>query len=221
MAAGSFVPSLNLYHLPKTLNMKKLIASLIFFSTVSFSLSSTANAQAIWLGTKVGLNLATLNGQDVGGPVILPSANAGMLVQFALSDRFSLQPEVQYSLQGADQHTVGGGQQFTLHLDYVNIPVLVKYILPIGLFFETGPQLGLLVSAKDDYQGGSVNVKDELKSTDFSWLFGAGYTFFSGLGVDARFNPGLINLLKNSTAGVSARNTVLQIDLFYMIRLSR
>ena len=109
------------------------------------------------------------------------------------------------------------GDKASLHYDYLNIPVLIKYSHESGLFAETGPQAGFLLSAKGKSDGGTYDVKDGVQSFDFSWALGIGYKLHDiGLGIDVRYNLGLTNTIKNTFNGSSAKNGVFQIDLFYM-----
>ena len=91
-----------------------------------------------------------------------------------------------------------------------------------GLFGELGPQLGLLMSAKLNSGGVSVDVKNGYKSTDFSFVFGFGYLIKpAGLGFDLRYNLGLSNIEDNSSSislGGSIKNSVTQLSIFYMFR---
>jgi len=182
--------------------MKKLALVLTVFTASIFGV----NAQ-IQFGVKAGANFANLTNLD--GSKSLVNFNGGLLVKIPVADAFSVQPEVVYSGQGAK------GDGGKLALNYINIPVLATYTLPVGLNFQTGPQLGLLLSAKSKADGGeSEDVKDGFKSTDVSWAFGAGFTIPEvNLGINARYNLGLTNIIKE---GGSSKNTVFQVGLYYM-----
>jgi hypothetical protein len=83
-----------------------------------------------------------------------------------------------------------------------------------GFRLETGPQLGLLASAKLKSGGTITNVMSDFTTGDFSWSFGASYLTHSGLGVDARYNLGINNI--NNTGGTEKlQNRVFQAGLFY------
>ncbi|MBN9383970.1 MAG: PorT family protein [Chitinophagaceae bacterium] len=182
--------------------MKKLALVLTVFTATVFG----AKAQ-IQFGIKAGANFANVS--NTPGSKTLVSFNGGALVKIPLVDALSLQPEVVYSGQGAK---FDGGK---ITLGYVNIPVLAKYTLPVGVFFETGPQLGILLSAKQKVDGGSdTDIKSSLKSTDIAWAFGAGYVIPDiNLGVDVRYNLGLTNVIKD---GGSSKNGVFQVGVFYL-----
>lgn len=166
-----------------------------------------ANAQVTY-GVKAGLNIANLTGDTEGlGLSSLASFNAGALVNIPVSSQFSVQPEVVYSAEGAK---ADGGK---IALNYVNIPVLFQYNNS-GFFGELGPQLGILTSAKvkpDD--GDDYDLKDQLKSTNFSLAFGAGYKLANGLGFNARYNLGLSNIADSDDG--TLKSNAFQVGAFY------
>ena len=82
-----------------------------------------------------------------------------------------------------------------------------------GFRLQTGPQLGLLTSAKSEFGDVEVDAKDDISSVDFSWTFGAGYLFHSGFVIDARYNHGISNISDDES--FEARNRVFQVGVFY------
>jgi hypothetical protein len=99
-------------------------------------------------------------------------------------------------------------------LSYINVPVMIqRYIKSTGFYFETGPQFGFLISAKDKVNGTETDVKSELKTFDFSLNFGLGYRFNSGLGVGARYGLGITPINKS---GYDANNAVISGGIFYI-----
>ncbi len=183
--------------------MKKVI-----LFTIAAAITTMASAQ-IQFGVKAGLNLANLSvsPKDAGTSLSFqPSFNAGGLVSIPIVSNFKLQPEVVYSAQGSSVKTSGESGHY--NFGYINIPVLFKYQDPSGFFAEIGPQVGFLLSAKAKSGGNSVDLKDEVKSTDFAGVLGIGYLSSINLGVDARYNLGLTNIAKNSGDG-SLKNGVI------------
>ncbi|HTI09864.1 MAG TPA: porin family protein [Puia sp.] len=192
--------------------MKKLV--LLFIA--GFSLA-TSHAQ-IRFGLKAGVNFSSLHETSTTDGSSLSTKvdfNAGALVNIKLIDKLSLQPEVIYSGQGSK--ATQNGMDATYNFGYINIPILVKYNIIAGLFAETGPQLGILTSANVKESGSSVSIKDEIKSTDWSWSFGAGYLLPINLGFDARYNLGFSNIAKGTDSnGGSLKNGAFQVGVFYL-----
>jgi hypothetical protein len=175
----------------------------------------SANAQ-IQFGVKAGANFSTLTGSDANGVKTKVGFQGGVLAGIPLAGSFSLQPEVNYSMQGAKATEVG--MDYTLAQNYLNVPVLFKYKHESGFFAETGPQIGFLMSAKVTGDGTNVNVKSDYKSTDFSWAFGVGYLVKSiNAGIDARYNLGLTNNeAGSSSSNGTVKNSVFQVGVFYL-----
>lgn len=57
----------------------------------------TAQAQGVRFGIKGGPSYATVVGQNVNGAAYKWGFHGGIMVNFALNDHFSIQPEVLYS----------------------------------------------------------------------------------------------------------------------------
>ena len=102
----------------------------------------------------------------------------GGLVDFSISEKLHIQPELLYSMEGSDEDE--------LNLDFIRIPVMFKYFVGEGFNLQAGPQVAFVA-------GGGL-VKDFTKSMDFGLGFGAAYELNSGLFFDARYNLGLTDL---------------------------
>jgi len=182
--------------------MKKILFLLICAAT----LITTSQAQVRY-GLKAGANFATLTNAD--GAKMKVAFNAGAFAHVPLSSMFSFHPELVYSAQG---DKFDGGSD---NLSYINVPVLVQYNNPSGFFVETGPQIGLLMSAKTKVDGGGTDdIKSQLKSTDFAWAIGAGYVSSANIGFGVRYNAGLSNIVDVSGAP-TVHNSVFQISVSY------
>ncbi|MEN2414852.1 porin family protein [Flavobacterium mesophilum] len=161
--------------------MKKIILSAVAVMAFGF-----ANAQDVKFGVKGGLNFANLGGDADGDGVT--SFHVGALAEIKLTDKFAVQPELLYSGQGSDFGE--GGFDSTLKLSYLNLPIMAKYYVIDKLSLEAGPQIGFLLSAKNEDE----DVKDSFKSVDFGLNFGAGYDFTEHFFAGVRYNVGLSNI---------------------------
>jgi hypothetical protein len=180
---------------------------LLFVCAIAIATVSQAQVR---FGFKAGANLANVTG-DLDGTKMKFSFNAGAIAKISISEAFSVQPELVYSSQGAKADEGDGA----LKLSYLNLPIMAQYNTG-GFILETGPQFGLLLSAKMDDGDDETDIKDALKSLDISWGIGAGYQMESGFGVNARFNLGLSNII-DETDEVKWKNSVIQIGVFYLL----
>ena len=184
--------------------MKKI--SLLFACAV-FSTAVFAQTD-VKLGIKAGLNVANISVEGDNNFDSRLAPHAGLLAHIHLAPKWALQPEIMYSGQGLEDND----RDVKWKLHYVNIPVNVQYMFDNGFRLQTGPQIGLLADGEND--PGNVDLKDDLKKTDVSWTFGAGYLSYSGFGVDARYNLGLTDI--NEAGSNKLTNRVFQVGLFYM-----
>ncbi len=188
--------------------MKKMFLVLIAAGSAMFT-----SAQ-VQFGVKAGYNLDNVTtSPSQPGISSRSDFDAGIFASIPLFTSCSLQPEVMYSGQGAafsDSFATGKA-----NYGYLNVPVLFKYQHSSGLFAETGPQVGFLLSANEKSGGQSVDTKSSSQSVDFSWAFGIGYKLSMGLGIDARYNLGLTNINKDSQSNGTIKNSVFQFGLFY------
>ena len=166
---------------------------------------ANVNAQEIKFGTKGGLNLASISGDNAGDADPVTAFNFGLLAEIPISEKFSFQPELMYSGQGYSFN------DDTIALNYLNIPLMGKYYLTKGLSLEAGPKIGFLLSAKND----KTDVKDSFNIVDFGVNFGVGYKLDSGLNFGARYNLGLSDINNIDSSSSKNKNGVFQLSVGY------
>ena len=196
----------------KQKNMKKsLILLIVFCSALVAHAQKDKREEGIKLGIKGGLNVANVMGdvKDVG---IRTSINVGMLAEIIVTDKFSIQPELLYSGQGASNTSDGGGRY---KLDYILLPVLAKFPIANRLSVEAGPQVGFLVSAKNKDNVSNESIKDQYKTVDFGLDAGLEYELGSGVIFQGRYNLGLTNI-NNNDDNARISNAVISFSIGYL-----
>lgn len=202
--------------------MKKLFTLLFVLSL--FSTMSFAQMQA---GLKAGLNIANLSGDDVESPDSKTGFAFGGFLMYQFSPMFAIQPEAYYTMKGATDKMdfEGTTVDLTYTLDYIEIPVLFKFLIPIqgsgvkpAIF--AGPFLGINTTAKVKAEFNGQSQEEDLtdtKSTEFGLQFGGGIGFPVGkgeLGVDIRYILGL-STIDDSAEEADVKNNVININLYY------
>jgi len=191
--------------------MKKVILAAFVLGTCTAAIAQ----QQLKFGPKAGVNFANLSGVD--NTEMKTGFHVGAVAEIKFNEKFSIQPEVIYSAQGAKGmlNNIEG----KANLDYINIPILAKYYIVDGFSVEAGPQVGFLVKAEGK---GTVNnvsvttdVKDNFKSTDFGLGFGLAYDLPVGMFVNARYNLGLSDIRNNTSSGDAIKNNVIQVGIGY------
>ncbi len=187
--------------------MKKIILTTVAVFALCF-----ANAQEVKFGIKAGLNLSNLT-SDVDGNSTKVGFQGGGLVDIKVSEKFSVQPEVLYSLQGTKYDDAGTDIDFTLY--YLNIPVMAKYYLADGFSLEAGPQIGFLLSAKAKFYGQTVDLNDVFKPIDFGFNVGVGYDVIDSIVIGARYGFGLYNINDDPEDYSGIRNSNIAVSVGY------
>ncbi|HEY4154017.1 MAG TPA: porin family protein [Puia sp.] len=209
---------------------KKVIVMLrlsaFFMATLLFaSLNASAQEQQTSmesglrpkLGIKGGLNLTNLYVSDVSKEHMKAGFNAGLFAKLPVTQGFSIQPELLYSVKGAKDdynNVVQGSGEYRFNLGYIEMPVLAVVNLARNFNLHAGGYAAYLVNAnvKDVNSDGDIQGANELNADNFKrWDVG----LVGGLGFDienftigARYNYGLTNIGKSgSLSGDLTKNS--------------
>ena len=178
--------------------MKKIILTVAAVFALTFAHAQDKKKSTSSSDMKFGVKAGYINSNftgDVSGTTANGGLYIGGLIDFALDEKFHVQPELLYSIEGAKD----------LKLNYLRIPIMAKYYIAEGFNLQAGPELAFKV-------GGDDIIKDSVKSMDYGIGFGAGYELTNGLMFDARYNLGLANI---SNVGGNVKNVSFQIGLGY------
>jgi Outer membrane protein beta-barrel domain len=175
--------------------MKKLLILVlaIGFSTQTFS-------QGLDFGIKAGANFANIT--DATGLTNKTGFVVGVFAGAKLNDKLGIQGDLLYSQQGAK---FDAGE---IDLNYVIIPVVIKYYITESLNLQAGPQFGFVVD--DNFKEVFIGVS-EAESFDLTGVVGAGFEFPFGIRVSGRYNFGLTDIMKSG----DGKNTVATVAVGY------
>ncbi len=165
----------------------------------------TLNVEEKWSassGTKYGIRGGyTISHLDFEDQPIMDNKHrnsmyVGFFASIRLSRTMSLMPEIQFSGEGANAET--------LHLDYIQMPVLFRFRFSEKFHAGLGPQIGVKVHKTDD----------GMKNLGYSAVIGADYKINYALFVDVRYNYGLRNVF-DEISGIGAKNRNIQLGVGY------
>ena len=160
---------------------------IMIMAVLSISLLSS-NAQ-FTPGIKGGFNFAYLTGFSSNSRI---GAHAGLFFHHTINPQLSFQPEVLYSGEG--QPYFDDGDERTLALDYIQVPLMIQYFPIKQLYIEFGPQLGILATAQDKGNGVNLNVKDDFAPTQIGLNIGVGVKANNSIGFYGRYSFGLTDV---------------------------
>jgi hypothetical protein len=170
--------------------MRKIfLMMLIFGITTSISAQETVSHQSHG-GIKGGYNLAAVSFDGDGETGQRHGFHVGIYGESFISEGFSIQPELLFSQQGYEITNSSG--TFTQKLNYINLPLMFKAYPVSNFFLEVGPQIGLAVTHKEEYDG-FFSSSEEYNPDSFDWgmNFGAGIKTNSGINFGVRYHLGL------------------------------
>jgi hypothetical protein len=177
--------------------MKKLILAVV--AVMAFG---TTNAQNAKFGLKAGLNFATWTDAEAQNRTGL---HIGGLVDINISKKFSIQPELLYSVQG--YKLTYNGTAITVTMNYLNIPVTAKIKTGDKFNIELGPQFGILLDATGIAGNNpSVDIIRLFKTLDVGINLGASYDIDKNSFLAFRYNIGVGGLAKNLQSGQTDSN---------------
>ncbi len=150
----------------------------VFFSSIIiFSLIQSASyAQGFHLGIKAGTNNTLLTGNSFSGGFNW-NFMAGAFAEINFTSKWGIEPEVLFS-QVSSQTASNFSEEYQeginskdIKLQYMNIPILLTYKLPIPILsLQLGPQFGTLLNNNSSITSNGANA---FKSGDFSMIVGA------------------------------------------------
>lgn len=169
-------------------------------SSGSYAASAQAPAEApparklpVSFGLRLGLNYSNTN-FNMGEPKPVVPVDTkwktgfvvGALVEVGLSEHLALQQEYLYSQQSGE---ISGGARY--QLQYLSLPLLLKYRIVPRLAVVAGPQFDLMLKAQQEVQGQTVNITHDTEERGLGATAGLEVTIWRNLGLSARYLQGL------------------------------
>ena len=194
----------------------KQLSKIIAVTFTAFLCGNAVQAQDFSFGPKVGYNNAKLEGkswQQFHDNNSIDGFHVGVFAEIRF-DKFAIQPEVYYSSAGGKwKGTIENADfEHDFNLNYVNVPLMLKYYLTNGIAIEAGPQAGFLTDSKVKF---SDLDPDSSKFNEFDFSVNVGLSINLPLNfmISARYNAGLTNVIDHPD--VDWKNRVMQLSLGY------
>ncbi len=163
-------------------------------------LTTSVISQEIDLGLKAGANFASIT--DASGLSNRTGFLIGVFAGVKFSDKLGIQGDLLYSQQGAKLDPKD------IDLNYINVPIVLKYYLVQGFNLQAGPQFGFIV---DDNITDVLGNVIEAESFDLAGVLGLGYDFPFGIRIEGRHNFGLTDVFNS----IKGKNSVTSIAIGY------
>jgi hypothetical protein len=147
------------------------------------------------VGLKLGLNLARFSTSVNSSSSSRPGFHFGFYMKNELSRNVYFRPEFYFSQQG-QKDTWDAGGTTTSTLNYLNIPLLFE--MGNKVTFQVGPQVGILLSAKEKGDDYNVDLKDEMDmpAADVGLILGVGFKPSNRVNFGIRYQHGFTDIFK-------------------------
>jgi len=198
----------------------------LFLSVFLMTLGITNAQTELWLGPKAGFNMANVS--NLEGETYM-GAYGGVAFAIKFSDRYALQPELGFSMQGSkDIYT----SKEDLKLTYFTLGVINKLYLVEGFHLLAGPEFNFKINDTfSDWADSEIYDEDgnyigdtDAQPFDMAIVGGLGYDLPFGLTLEARYKQGLqdvMNFINWDSDTDSRLNQVFQFGIAYKFHLNK
>jgi hypothetical protein len=179
----------------------------------------------LFLGITIGVQNSTITGESESYSGSVVGTQAGVRLPLHVKrEKYVIMGGLNYSSEGSKYKStdyVPGGnfteKENKVKLNYLRMPLTFRKYSRSGFYGETGIQPGLLLSAKDKYNGQTGNLKDDYKKLDMGLLIGAGFLFKNKVSVSLEFAPGISSINKKGgpNDGKKDRNRSFSLGIHY------
>ena len=195
--------------------MKKLSLLIISFVIVQAAMAQDNQNPALKrFGFRAGANFSHMNfSKGVPPSPTIASwgigINFGFVMLLPISERLSFQPEYLYSQMGGNVKN----SDTAYKLNYISLPLFLKFELDENIFLMAGPQFDILINAKRTAGGNLTNITHDTEERSIGATAGIEYFIFKSFSVTARYMQGFNHI------GIGQRSNVQEYK-FEMLQLS-
>jgi len=195
--------------------MKNLLLIAALFTLIT----TTSNAQKkLVYGVKGGATISNMASENFYKSESKTSFYVGLVAEYSMSPKFSIQPEIIYARQKATVYPyyycvgfVCSPRIDNYTLDYIQVPVLAKLYVFKNLSVELGPSFNFLVHSKEVNKSYNNQTTTNIgKTFEFSGVLGISYKLKNGLFASARYTKGFSDVLDGY-----AKNSSYQLGIGY------
>lgn len=189
-------------------------------------LSSAPDASEITFGAKVGMTAANITETPKEWEDDAEYSfgfTGGAYLNYAFNRCLSIQPELLYSMKGTEAVLVEDYLDMTVSFEYIEIPVLIRYSLPLEgdfrPFFFGGPCLAYLLESELRISTIILSADADFSSVshtnDFALVLGGGLSYTIGERVftlDARYQRGFTNVIVSGDFDINGDPRTIEAD---------
>lgn len=186
----------------------------------------TAARAEITFGAKVGMTAASITETPEGWEDDAGYSfgfTGGGYLNYSFNRYLSIQPELLYSMKGTEAVLVEDYLDLTVHFDYIELPVLLKYNLPLEGGFRPfvfgGPCIAYLLESELSVSTIILSADADFSSVshtnDFAVVLGGGFACSIGdrlFTLDLRYQRGFTNVIVSGDFAINGDEQTIEAD---------
>lgn len=180
--------------------VKSLGSKQVFFLLILIALSISAMAQRFEGGVVVGLSGTQVDGDGYGG-YKKAGIYSGLWIRLPIAERLDLQAELAYSQKGSKRlPDKNGNIHYLLKLNYVDLPLFLRYNISDKIGIEGGFNTGFFAGAKEYLDDFPTDYGDFHKM-ELAFLLGLYWNMNDNISVGIRNSRSILSIRKTKPNG--------------------
>jgi hypothetical protein len=176
----------------------KKILFIIFISYSGISSAQTVSESSFRrFGFQAGADISNMNFK-LGSTATVntlqsswkPGFTFGFTIQVPLSEKLTLQPEYSFTSRYGTDNSTG----IDYRLDYLSMPLLLKYLATKKFVFFAGPQLELLINAQSTNKGEKTDITHVVEERSIGIVCGLEFDITGTFFISGRYFQGFNNI---------------------------
>jgi hypothetical protein len=199
-----------------------------FLLFILFIYTSTVKAQRFRGELQGGIVGSQVSGDQLGG-----FNKAGLLIGLGVKTNLNKQTEIGFKmlyLQKGSRKRLKSDEPdssfYLLRLNYVEVPLTVRYRVNKTFYLELGPSVGYLMNSSEEDENGVLNFRRPFSKYDLSVTGCLGYTQSKKLDFNLGYFQSIVPIREHSSGAVYRLNqgqysSVLTFTLLYTLRTEK
>lgn len=202
--------------------MNKII---LLFVIVALGLPLTGKAQLFRAEINVGIAGSQVSGDELSG-FNKAGIYAGLGVRTSLNKEFELGFKILYFQKGSRQRLKSDEPDsgfYLLRLNYMEVPLTLRYAISKSFYIEAGPSLGYLVKSSEQDEQGELNFRRPFSKFDLSITGCFGYMITQNLDFNLGYFQSIVPIREHASGAIYRLNqgqfsSVLTFTLLYTFK---
>jgi hypothetical protein len=197
--------------------MKKIFFFILIFHAGISCAQPVSVSSFKYFGVQAGINISNMNfnlGSTAPDTTIQsawkPGFTLGVILQIPINEKFSLQPEYSFTRRYGTDNSIG----IDYRLDYLSMPLLLKYMISEKFDLFAGPQFELLINAHSVNNGENLDITHVVEERSIGIVGGLEFLITDAVFISGRYFQGFNNI------GIYQRSSAIKEFKYQLVSLT-